>query len=135
MYVRPADGWKSMTETALLTVHGRSTGLGYSVSLDSGGKSLVVGMPGWQAGGGQGEVALFKQPQSGWLTTSSPNATMKANDGRDLDCLGCSVAASPTAIAAGAPYAAIGPNPQQGAAYIFGRSNFVTETLSTAAGR
>ena len=120
VYVRPADGWKSMTETALLTVHGRSTGLGYSVSLDSGGKSLVVGMPGWQAGGGQGEVALFKQPQSGWLTTSSPNATMKANDGRNLDCLGCSIAASPTAIAAGAPYATIGSNLQQGAAYVFG---------------
>jgi len=94
MYVKPEGGWRSMTQTALITVHARSTGLGYSVSLDSGGKGLVAAAPGWPDGLGQGEAALFKQPQSGWRTTSSPSATMAANDGHYQDGLGFSVSGS-----------------------------------------
>ena len=133
MYVEPPAGWQNMTQTALLTVDAGLGGLGYSVSLDAEAKGLVSGTPSWPGGGGPGAVVLYNEPRSGWANAAKPDARMTANDGEDQDSLGFSVAASLESVAAGAPYAAIGSNPQQGAAYIFGRPDFVKETLPTTA--
>ena len=136
MYVKPPEGWRNTTQTALLTADNIGfSALGYSVSLDAGAKSLVSGIPAWPGGGGPGAVVLYNESRSGWANASKADARMIANDGKDQDSLGFSVAASLECIAAGAPYAAIGSNRQQGAAYVFGRSNFVTETLPTTTTR
>lgn len=120
VYVRPSSGWRSMTETAKLTVPPKSNVLGFSVSADSDGRNIVGGAPGWQDGIGQGAVDLFVRPASGWKTTSSSNARLTASDGRPPDQLGSSVSSSSTGIVSGAPYATIESNPEEGAAYVFG---------------
>lgn len=121
VYVRPSSGWRSMTETAKLTVPPKSNVLGFSVSADSDGRNIVGGAPGWQDGIGQGAVDLFVRPASGWKTTSSSNARLTASDGRPPDQLGSSVSSSSTGIVSGAPYATIESNPEEGAVYVFGR--------------
>src|SRR5579863_1913024 len=117
VYVKPAQGWRSMTETARLTVPPESNFLGYSVSVDSSEKRIAGGAPGWQ---GQGAVDLFVMPASGWKTTSKFRARLTAADGRNMDNLGFSVSASSTVIMGGAPYATIGMDREQGAVYLFG---------------
>jgi hypothetical protein len=116
VYVKPAQGWRSMTETARLTVPPKSNFLGYSVSLDRNEKRIAGGAPGWQ---GQGAIDLFARPTSGWKTTSKFKARLTATDGKVMDNLGFSVSISPMFIVGGAPYAQIGSDPQEGAAYIF----------------
>lgn len=119
VYAKPAGGWRSTTETATLTVPGKENVLGNSASVGYNGKEIVGGAPGWEDGLGQGAAFLFVKPEAGWSTTSKPNARLNASDGRNADNLGFSVSAA-TAIVAGAPYAAIGSNPEEGAAYVFG---------------
>jgi FG-GAP repeat protein len=121
LYVKPTSGWRSMTETARLTVPPKFNVLGFSVSADSDGKNIVGGAPGWQDGVGQGAADFFVKPGSGWRTTSKPDATLTASNGRPPDQLGSSASASPTAIVAGAPYAPSGSNSEEGTAYVFGR--------------
>jgi hypothetical protein len=120
VYVKPVQGWRSMTETARLTVPLKFNLLGYSVSVDNDGNDIVGGAPGWQDGIGQGAVDLFVRPASGWKTTSSSNVRLTASDGRPPDQLGSSASASSTGIVSGAPYATIDTNPKEGAAYVFG---------------
>jgi hypothetical protein len=121
VYVKPGQGWRSMTETARLTVPSKFNLLGYSVCADSNGKNIVGGAPGWQDGLGQGAVDFFVRSASGWKTTSKAKTRLIASDGMAKDSLGFSVSGGLAAIFAGSPYAAIGSNPQQGAAYVFGR--------------
>jgi hypothetical protein len=118
VYVKPVQGWRSMTETARLTVPPKFNLLGYSVSVDSNATNIIGGAPGWR---GQGAVDLFVRPTSGWKTTSKFKTRLTATDGKVMDNLGFSVSSSPTVIAGGAPYAQVGSNPEQGAAYVFGR--------------
>jgi len=121
MYVKPGSGWRSMTETARLTVPLKFNFLGYSVSAYNGGNDIIGGAPGWQDGVGQGAINLFVRPSSGWKSTSKPRTRLTASDGMAQDNLGFSVSAGPSATVAGAPYAAIGSNREQGAAYLFGQ--------------
>jgi hypothetical protein len=121
VFVKPTQGWRSKTETARLMVPPKFDFLGYSVSVDNNGKNIIAGAPGWQDGGGNGSVDLFVKPASGWKTTSKFKVRLTATDGRNMDNLGYSVSASPMAIVAGAPFATIGSQPKEGAAYLFGR--------------
>jgi FG-GAP repeat len=120
VYVKPAQGWRSMTETARLAIPPKFNALGYSVSASNGGKDIIGGAPGWQDGVGQGAIDLFVRPSSGWKSTSKPRTRLTASDGMAQDNLGFSVSTSPLAIVAGAPNAAIGSNREQGAVYLFG---------------
>ena len=120
VYGKPFSGWRSMTETARLTVPPKFNVLGFSVSADNDGRSIVGGAPGWQDGIGQGAVDLFVRPASGWKTSSRSNATLTASDGKAQDGLGYSVSAIANVIVSGAPYARIGASTKEGAAYVFG---------------
>ena len=120
VYVKPDGGWRSMTQNATLTVPPEDNSLGYSVSADSTGKNIIAGDPGWQDGLGQGAVVLFVKPTAGWRTTSNFKTRLTASDGKNPDQLGTSVSAAGSSIVAGAPYATIGSNPEEGAAYVFG---------------
>jgi hypothetical protein len=121
VYVKPASGWRSMTSTARLTVPPEFNQLGNSASAHDGGKAIAAGDPGWQDGGGQGAVVLFVEPTAGWRTTSGFKSRLVASDGRNMDSLGYSVSSTTGTILVGAPFAAIGANPKEGAAYIFGQ--------------
>jgi FG-GAP repeat len=81
VYVKPTHGWQSMTETARLMVTPKFNLLGHSVFIDNRGKDIVGGAPGWPDGVGQGTIALFVRPSSGWKATSTPKARLTASDG------------------------------------------------------
>jgi hypothetical protein len=122
VFVKPVKGWKGMTETARLTLpHSNDVGdvFGFSVAAEDQGKAIRVGCPGCLLG--KGVAFSFAEPASGWKTTSMFSSKLVASDGVIGDRLGFSVSSSPAAIVAGAPYAAIGSNQKEGAAYVFGR--------------
>jgi hypothetical protein len=121
VYLKPASGWRPMTETARLAVPPKFNVLGFSVSADSDGRNVVAGAPGWQDGAGQGAIDVFVKPASGWKTTSKFRARLTAADGKNQDDLGYSASATAGVIVSGAPYATIGSNPEEGAAYVFSR--------------
>jgi hypothetical protein len=126
LFVRPKDGWATRTETAILTASDGVTNdnLGWSVSLS--GSNLVAGAPGASVGGkaAQGVAYVFAKPASGWKSTSSFSAKLKAKDGAATDRLGNSVSISGTTasgykIVLGSPQSTIGSNYAQGAIYLF----------------
>ena len=120
VFVEAGSGWANMTETAELTA---SDGVadayfGNSVAID--GNTIVVGAPGTTIGGNprQGSAYVFVEPAQGW-TNMTQTAELAASDGYVGDNLGNSVSISNNTVAAGAPYASVGSNYEQGAAYVF----------------
>ena len=120
IFVKPTGGWKNATQTAKLTVSDAGTydELGYSVSID--GNTVVMGAPYAFGGSNQedGAAYVFVEPSGGWKD-STQTAKLSASDAAKYDALGYSVSIAGTAVAAGAPYAAVGSNQKEGAAYVF----------------
>lgn len=58
------------------------------------------------------------RPSGGWVNTTQ-TAKLTASDGAANDRLGWSASASGNTITIGAPYASIGSNQNQGAAYVY----------------
>jgi hypothetical protein len=117
VFVKPAAGWKDMTETAELTAPD-ALDLGWSVAISGnrilGGAFLTtVGTNQFQ-----GAAYLYVRPKSGWKTTHEFTAELTSSDGLPNDEFGASVGISGTTAAAGAPFATIGSNFGQGAAYV-----------------
>jgi hypothetical protein len=84
------------------------------------GNTIVVGAPYHLVGSyaAQGAVYVFVRPASGWANATQ-TAELTASDGAAQDRLGTSVAVSGNTVVAGAPYHTVGPNNNQGAAYVF----------------
>ena len=95
MFVKPAGGWVDMTETAKLTcVQRPGFGLGGSLAMD--GNTVVTG---WGSGGGLPPSALvFVQPQTGWVSTTTPEASL---DPQGIIGFGDPVAINGSTIAVG----------------------------------
>ena len=136
VYVKPASGWTSMSQTAILHPSDIATdNFGASVSVS--GDVIVVGAP--DHGNIVGAAYVFVEPAGGWTDTTQ-TAVLTASDGQFLDQLGLAVSISGSTIVAGAPYATIGSHSDQGAAYVFtepaGGWQDVTETakLTTSTG-
>jgi uncharacterized repeat protein (TIGR01451 family) len=112
VFVKPAGGWASGTETARLTASdgGADDGLGISVAIS--GNTAVVGADGHNLG--QGEAYVFLKPAGGWAT-GHETAKLTASDGVSSDGFGQSVAISGNTVVVGA-YAY---NSNQGKAYVF----------------
>jgi uncharacterized protein (DUF2345 family) len=135
VFVRPASGWRDMTQTAELTVsYGKGDvslipsttrqshnptpdNLGSSVWISSNG--VVVGAPGHNHG--TGSAYLFLKPAGGWKPTSKSDASFTAKGGKRGDAFGQSVSTTGSTVLVGAYLATVGHNSQQGAAYVFGR--------------
>jgi hypothetical protein len=70
VYVEPAAGWTSMTQTAELypwfTLDGN-----FGSSLAISGNLVVIGAPNTEESGGRGVAYGFVKPQSGWTSTSN----------------------------------------------------------------
>ena len=116
VFVKPATGWASMTETAKLTASdGRPEDLlGSSVATD--GSRVVAGAYG--AKGRLGTAYVFIKPATGWATTSKFNAKLRP-PGTGRKEFGTSVAISGKTIVVGSPDSSFGSNKFQGAAYVF----------------
>ncbi|MGB8647946.1 MAG: FG-GAP repeat protein [Anaerolineae bacterium] len=126
VYVRPEGGWSNATETAKLTASDGAAfdWLGYSMAMSSDGSTIVAGAPQAKIGSNtyQGAAYVFARPGGGW-SNGTETAKLIASDGAMMDFLGCSVAviSDGSTIVAGAPFAQIGSNSNQGAAYVYVR--------------
>jgi FG-GAP repeat len=121
VYVRPAAGWRSATQTAQLKAPASSDESSVG-DVAIAGNTIVVGDTGYNSG--KGAVLVYTRPARGWRTTASPTAVLTASDGNADDVLGTSVAISGHTIVAGAtnhgpPATAPGTKEPEGAAYVF----------------
>ena len=93
VFVRPADGWATATQSAILTASdaGVNDSLGYAVALSADGTTVVAGAIGRATD--MGAVYVFVRPAGGWVTATQ-NAILTASDGVSDDHLGGSVAMS-----------------------------------------
>ena len=92
----------------------------YSVAVS--GNTVVVGAPQTTISGNaaQGAAFVFVEPNTGvWADTSTYTAELYNNSGSPGDNLGWSVGISGNTVVVGAPYAAVGGNASEGAAYVF----------------
>jgi len=107
VFVKPANGWVDMTQTAELTASSPQN-LGSSISIDAG--TVIVGAP-------FGGVAfVYVQPAGGWLNMT-PTATLIPSDLSFF--FGEAVAVSGNTVGVSAPYHGLPPNPAQGGVFIF----------------
>lgn len=105
VFVKPASGWKDMTETAKFSVAGANY-LGYAVAIE--GNTIVAGSA--------GEAAyVFLKPKKGWASTTRADALLTPTDGVRGDGFGFCLALSGNTVVAGA---SAGIN-AEGAAYVF----------------
>ncbi len=116
VFVKPGATWSDVTHAAKLTAADGSAGvnLGYSIAID--GDTIVVGAN--NDNGLRGAAYVFVKPGATW-SDATHTAKLTADDGEGADYLGLSVAIDGDTVVAGAAYANIGDNNNQGAAYVF----------------
>jgi hypothetical protein len=111
VFVKPAGGWKDMTETATPSASDPRgyCRFGYSVAIS--GDTAVIGAHQCVA------AYVFVKPGGGWMDM---NETAKLDSSSTLyDYFGYSVAISGDVVLVGTPWDDVGDNSQQGSAYIF----------------
>lgn len=120
VFVEPGTGWTNTTQTAELTASDGVANAYFGTSVAISGNTILVGAPGTTINSNprQGSAYVFVEPANGW-TNMTQTAELAASDGYVGDNLGNSVSLSNNTVVAGAPYASIGSNFEQGAAYIF----------------
>lgn len=119
IFTEPTSGWpKTMTETAELTASNAKAGsqLGYSVALS--GRTLIAGAPFEDSQ--QGLVYVFSEPASGWQ--GAETQVVSAPDGAANEIIGYSVSLGGEVIVAGGPGWPHGSLSENGAAYVFGKT-------------
>lgn len=116
VFVKPAMGWRSTTQTAKLTASPakQSNRLGWSVATD--GNLVIAGAT--QSNDlfalGTGFAYVFSKPVAGWVDEHE-SSILKSSDGAIGDGFGFAVSISNSVIAVGAPF----HKADVGAAYVF----------------
>ncbi|HVI09342.1 MAG TPA: hypothetical protein VND65_13720 [Candidatus Binatia bacterium] len=123
VYVKPAGGWKNMTQVARLTSSDNGEGFGTSVAIY--GNTIVVGAANTSnfaaPQSSPGAAYVFVEPSGGW-TDMTETAKLTASDGKPGDAFGDSVSISGNTIAVGAFFATDNSgNSFAGRAYVFER--------------
>jgi len=120
VFVEPAGGWASMTQTAELTASDGAgddyLGCGIGIS----GNTVAAGAPNHTVNGNgwQGAVYVFAKPAGGW-TNMTQTAELTASDGGPTDQLGNGAAIYGDTVVGGAPqYEPFGYT-GNGRAYVF----------------
>jgi hypothetical protein len=119
VFVKPPTGWANMTQTAKLTSSDYYKYPVNSVAID--GNTVVAGTSAAVVGGHQqvqGEAYVFVSPPTGWADMTQ-TAVLTASDGAAGDNLGFSASIAGNTVVLGAPFADIGGNTDEGAAYVF----------------
>ena len=126
VFAEPGGGWADGHEAAKLSASdGESNDqFGFSVAISADGSTVAGGTPFATVNGNssQGAAYVFAKPGGGWAT-GTETAKLTASDGLGGDFLGFSVTfnANGSTLIAGAPFATVGVNSLQGAAYQFNR--------------
>ncbi len=113
VFVEPAGGWISTTETAKLTASDGNLGDGLGTSVSISNQTIAAGAPQH----GAGTAYVFVQPANGWVSMTQ-TAELTSLPGTPHDGMGTSVAIDGDTLVAGAPYGPVGANPES-AAYVF----------------
>lgn len=116
VFVKPADGWKKMTQTAELTASDGATLDYFGNSVAISGNVIVVGAP-YHRNQGEGAAYVFVRPKTGWADGTETAELTPSDAG---GALGYSVAIDGDTVAAGA-YQANSGHGDDGAAYVFVR--------------
>lgn len=100
VFVKPTNGWSSMTETAKLTASDGAANDQFGISVAIDGDTIAIGAPVANNGGaGAGAVYVFERPANGWVdATETAELTGLGAGGQ----LGTSVAIDDDTIVAGA---------------------------------
>jgi hypothetical protein len=128
LFVEPASGWASKTETAKLTASDALQGDFVGTSVSISGNTVVVGADENNSVGirfgepnGSGAAYVFVKPANGWGNMTE-TAKLTASDGVAGDDFGYSVFVQGDTIAVGAPNAVINSTTLVGAIYVFQKS-------------
>ena len=129
VFVKPAGGWKNMTETLKLTATDGMSGDAFGDSVSVSGNTIAVGA--FFVNNFSGRVYVFTC--SSGTCTQAAELTASDSDGI-LDYLGCSVAISGNTVIAGS----YGHNNFEGSAYVYvepaGGWTNMTETAELSTG-
>jgi trimeric autotransporter adhesin len=136
VFVKPANGWTNMTQTAKLTASDGQAGDGFGGSVGIAGNTIVVGACS-QSGicNGPGKVYVFLRPAGGWMTTSKFAAELTASDGQATDGFSneMSISADGNTVVVGSANATVGGQASEGAAYIFVKPSGGWKTMTETA--
>jgi hypothetical protein len=110
VFVKPAGGWKDMTETFKLTASDGLPGDAFGNSVSISGTTIAVGA--FFVNNFSGRAYVFTGNGSTWNQAAELSAS---DSGGILDYLGCSVAISGNTVVAGS----FGHNNFQGSAYVY----------------
>lgn len=118
VYVYDAGGPWTQTQKLWASDGRNSDQFGMSVALSAG--TLMVGaMNGGSDVGGHGAVYVYERSGNLW----SPRQKLLAQNGDLFDVFGTSIGIAGSTAVIGAPYTMLGGNVQQGAAYVFTRTD------------
>jgi FG-GAP repeat len=128
VWVKPAGGWQSATQTAKLSPSTTAADwFGYYIGISA--DTVVVGCP-YQI---PGEAYVFVKPGTGWHDMTE-TAQLRASDERGIDEFGQSVAINGSQILVGSPFAVVN-SLQTGAAYVFLRPKTGWKTTTAFAAK
>jgi len=119
VFVEPAGGWSGMLQqTATLAEAAPQANDAFGFSIAASGNTVVVGADN-HGNQSQGAAYVFVEPAAGWTGTVTQAATLAANDAKQGDELGYSVAISAGTVAAGVRQRQVGANAKQGSVDVF----------------
>jgi len=101
VFVKPADGWRDETQTAVLSQGSPTLGDGFGTAVAMDGTTIVTGAP--YANAEKGAAFVFTEPPTGWAD-ATPTAELTASDGIPETELGMEVAVSGKTIVADAQF-------------------------------
>lgn len=128
VFVEPAGGWASMTETADLTTSDAVTSVSPFLpnSIAISGNTVAAGFPFASTAGTngmqslEGVVYVFVEPAGGWADNTPDAAELVPPVRYQSRTLGASVSLDGSTLVAGSPWGLFGSNNLQGAAFVYG---------------
>jgi hypothetical protein len=129
VFVEPATGWASMTETARLSPSDGVVGDSFGYAIAISGNTILVGSPNNPYGHYYGAGYIYVMPPSGWVS-GTQTAKLTASDRVVFDLLGSSVFLNGSTALLGAPGPSYPALPTPGAAYIYSKPTTGWKTTS-----
>jgi len=123
IFVRPAEGWTTATQTAELTASDGTNSDLFGLAVAISGNTVLVGARNNPYNGvtaGPGAAYLFVKPASGWVDAVE-TAKLTASNAVSGAGFGFSVALDVDTAVVGAAFSGVGGNADQGVTYVFNK--------------
>jgi hypothetical protein len=122
VFVKPAAGWKNMTQTAELTAPDGENNDKFGNAVSISGNIIAVGASFWDhfQTGESGAIYAYVKPASGWRTTSRSSAELFPPASSTASYLGTNVGIGSGVVMGSAPLATLNNLTNEGAVFIFG---------------